>query len=133
MSRAMHSNHFRKLMPPLFLMVILGVAAVFMPVLLPLVLVPTVLLGLVCRERGLHGPLRVESRLIGDSPVDFPAKDVEFDDERCVQVRDLLRAGTMSEGGFTYELSVLHDDVEVASRSREFFAVEPAAESRTAP
>jgi len=87
---------------------------------------PTAIVGFVCRSRSTRQTLRVERRLVGESPVEFPPIDFKPGDERCAQIRDSIPQGMMTAGGFSYELRVLRGDEEIAAARSEFFAVEPA-------
>jgi VWFA-related protein len=84
---------------------------------------PTVLVGLVCRNRFAKERLRVERRLVGDEPADFPPIELDLRKERCAQIRDSIPAGMMTAGGFVYEIRVLQDGEELAAGSREFGAL----------
>jgi VWFA-related protein len=88
---------------------------------------PTWLVGLVCRAKGNKGKLRVERRLKGsaESSAPFGPMEIEFGEERCVQIRDLIPAGSMSSGMFDYEIHVFRKEEEVASTVRRFAAATP--------
>jgi VWFA-related protein len=86
---------------------------------------PTALIGLVCRSRSKKEILRVERVLAGETSASFRPMELEFGDERCAQIRDLIPAKTMTAGSFTYEIHILDlDQVELSSSSHEFIAVE---------
>lgn len=87
---------------------------------------PTAILGIVCRGKRASGPIRLERRLEGETAVEFPSMDVDMGADRCVQVRDLVPAGSMTSGHFRYEIAMSRGGVEVARGAREFRAVEPA-------
>jgi hypothetical protein len=84
---------------------------------------PTVMIGLICHARSKPETVQLERRLVGDSWAEFPPLDVELRDERCVQFRDVIRAGTMTEGSFRYEVRVLRGSLEIATAARDFRAV----------
>lgn len=87
------------------------------------------LLGLVCRDRSKSGESwKIERQLIGESETPLPTLDVDFGEERCVQVRDLIPANTLGAGGLRYEIRAWDGAREVASASRAFDAVKPDAE-----
>lgn len=94
---------------------------------------PMVIVGLVCRSRANKETLRVERRLVGESPVDFPAIEFPHGDDRCAQVLDSIPENMMTAGGFAYELRVLQGDEEIATARREFVASTPAPAGGTAP
>ncbi len=87
---------------------------------------PTALLTLVCRGRGKR-KLRVARSLGGETTTEFAPMDIEFDDEPCVQIRDVIPAGTMTDGRFEYRVRVLDGDTELASASQAIYAVGDAA------
>jgi len=88
---------------------------------------PTVLIGIVCRAKGFKRTLRVERSLVGDaeSSAPFGPLTLEFDDERCVQIRDHIPSNSMSTGMFSYEVHVFHKEQELASTVRRFAAASP--------
>ena len=90
---------------------------------------PAAVIGLVCRDdsrKTKKAGLVVSRRLIGDT--EAPFTDLELSDSgiRCIQLRDIIRAGTMTEGRFTYELKVVDKtDRELTTSTLEFAAVDP--------
>jgi hypothetical protein len=87
---------------------------------------PTALVSVVCRDREGEGTLRVERRLKGAAPVEFDPVQLGAGEDRCVQIRDLIRASTMSEGFFQYEVRVLLGSTVLASTARDFSANGPS-------
>ncbi len=87
---------------------------------------PTALIGLVCRNRRRGGAVRVERRLVGNSAVDLPPLSFDLSEDRCAQLRDLLRENTLVPGAYRYEVRVLQHDRVVDERSREFVIVGPS-------
>ncbi len=88
---------------------------------------PTAFVGLVCRGRGGRGgALRVERWLRGASRVEFEPIELGAGGDRCAQVRDVVPAGALGPGSYSYEVRVLDGDYELASGGREFFAVDPS-------
>jgi hypothetical protein len=91
---------------------------------------PAAVIGLVCRDKSRKtkkSGLVIERRLIGET--EAPFTDLELSDSgiRCIQLRDIIRAGTMTEGRFTYELKVVDKSArELTASSLEFAAVDPA-------
>jgi VWFA-related protein len=88
---------------------------------------PTALVGIVCRAKGSKRKLRVERRLVGEvgSFAPFGSLELDFGDDRCAQIRDLIPAGSMSSGMFSYEIHVFHKKEELASTVKEFAAASP--------
>ena len=90
---------------------------------------PAAVIGLVCRDKSKKtkkAGLIVERRLVGET--EAPFTDLELSDSgiRCIQLRDIIRAGTMTEGRFTYELKVVDkSNRELTASSLEFAAVDP--------
>ena len=85
---------------------------------------PTAAISLICRGRKQKGTLRVERHLVGDSSAEFPVTDLEAEEERCAQIRDVIPSGVMTAGAFDYELRVFDGDTELAMGTRTFFAVD---------
>ena len=90
---------------------------------------PLALMTLVCRG-SVKGPLQVVRRLVGQSAVGFPVKELTPGQGPCVSFLDEVPADTMTEGRFNYEVRVLKKKREVVVRQREFVAIDPHA-SRT--
>jgi VWFA-related protein len=90
---------------------------------------PTAVIGLVCRDKSKKtkkAGLVIERRLVGETEASFT--DLELSDSgiRCIQLRDIIRAGTMTEGTFTYELRVVDkSERELTASTLEFAAVDP--------
>ncbi|MEE8412026.1 MAG: hypothetical protein V3S47_05955 [Acidobacteriota bacterium] len=88
---------------------------------------PVAVIGLVCRDKSKKpkkARLVIERRLIGETEASFT--DLELSDSgiRCIQLRDIIRAGTMTEGNFTYELRVVDkSNRELTALKLEFSAV----------
>ncbi len=87
---------------------------------------PTALISLICRGRRQRGKLRIERALSGDSAAPFSPIELEMRDDRCVQIRDVVRAGTMNSGMFRYGIKVMRKDVVLSSYEHEFPAVDPS-------
>jgi hypothetical protein len=85
---------------------------------------PTAVVGLVCRGSSRTRTLTVERSLVGTTSVPFEPLDVELEDDRCVQVRDVIPAGTMSSGAFSYDVSASNGGRELGTGSFPFFAVD---------
>lgn len=86
---------------------------------------PTAIVGLVCRNRHNRHPLDVERDLSGDDSALFEAIRLTPDDGQCVQIRDLVPAGTMTAGGFRYDVRVVEDGTTIAAGATEFHATGP--------
>ena len=90
---------------------------------------PAAVIGLVCRDKSKKtkkAGLVIERRLVGETVAPFT--DLELSDSgiRCIQLRDIIRAGTMTEGRFTYELKVVDkSERELVAAKLEFAAVDP--------
>ena len=81
---------------------------------------PIALVGIVCRSKDGKGSLRVTRRIEGERVVDFPPIDFPPADDRCIQVRDLIAAGTLGTGYFRYEIRVDDGPDAVARGVRQF-------------
>jgi hypothetical protein len=94
---------------------------------------PAAVIGLVCRDKtkkARRAGLIVERKLVGESSAAFTDLTLSDPDARCVQLRDIIRAGTMTEGNFSYEVRVINDDdEEVATATFDFSAIEKATKS----
>jgi VWFA-related protein len=92
---------------------------------------PTAIIGLVCRSKGKNPILRIERTLKGEDSADFSPMELEFGEERCAQIRDLIPPGIMTAGEFTYELHILDlERNELATASRAFIATEAPASGK---
>lgn len=77
---------------------------------------PTALVALVCR--GKRGATVVATRrLVGADPIDFPPIDLDLEEERCAQIRDLIPPHTLGPGSYRYEVRI---DGAAAPTVREF-------------
>jgi hypothetical protein len=86
---------------------------------------PTALVSLVCRAKTKKkGKLLIERQVGGDSFASFDPMVVKLGKERCIQIRDVISADTMTEGSFVYEIHVFEDDIEITSKTVTFSAVE---------
>jgi VWFA-related protein len=88
---------------------------------------PTALIQLVCRGRREQRSLAVERSLTGgETRTDFERIEVDLGDDRCVQVRDLISAGSLTPGSYRYEVRVLAGDETIDRASRELLFVNRA-------
>jgi len=89
---------------------------------------PIYFVGLVCRGKRSRD-LWIDRKLVGNVSVDFELQKWSGDDEeRCVQVRDLIRPGQAGWGDFRYEVRVYADETlegkPLVERVREFTGLE---------
>ncbi len=84
------------------------------------------LVTMVCGGTRSGGKIRVARTLTGAAAVEFPEIDLEAADP-CVQIRDLVPAGTLGPGEFRYDLRVLGAGREIAGGSREIVVATPPA------
>ena len=84
---------------------------------------PTAIVGIICRGKSQKKQLLVERKLVGATSVDFPTEGLDLGEDRCALFSDLIRAGTMTPGGFRYEVRVLDETEELASGTTEFTVV----------
>lgn len=92
----------------------------------------TALISIICRQGtkpAKDGPIRVERRIVGESAADFPPMELDFGEERCLPFRDLIPAGTMTSGSFTYEIQALAGDKVLRSATRELLVIGDGATS----
>ena len=85
-----------------------------------------------CLDGPKNVPLRAERSLVGESEVSFAPMDLAPDGGRCVQIRDLVAAGTFGAGRLTYFVRVLSGDVEIASQELSFDVAEVPAPTQEA-
>ncbi len=71
---------------------------------------PAFLVGLVCRGARVKEDVWVQRRLVGASTAEFEPLKWEFSGERCVQIRDLVRAGQLGRGDFNYEVRIFDNE-----------------------
>ena len=91
---------------------------------------PTAVVSVVCRGRGVRDLVRIERKLEGASSVDFETIELLPGQDRCAQVRDLIPSGVLGAGGFKYRMHLMTDAGELASGVREFSAVGGVQRSR---
>ena len=83
---------------------------------------PAALVGVACRARRMRRPIVVERRLTGPVTVDLGPTEVVPGEFRCVQIRDVIPAGTLEPGTYTYEMRALVAGREHHRMSRRFVA-----------
>ena len=90
---------------------------------------PAYLVVLLCRGLHVKGDLWARRRLSGSSAADFGVLEWKFDGERCIQLRDLVKAGQLDSGRFEYAIEVYDGPdlagTPLAERRRSFAAVLP--------
>ena len=67
---------------------------------------PTALVTLVCRTEKKQTAARVHRALTGATEKTFPTLDLSLKEKACVQVRDVLPAGSLAAGTSTYTIGV---------------------------
>jgi hypothetical protein len=72
----------------------------------------------------MRRPIRVERRLVGPVTVDLESIEVVPGEFRCVQIRDVIPAGTLEVGTYTYEVRAIVAGREYHRMSRRFVAVD---------
>jgi len=88
---------------------------------------PTVMITLICWDKDEDRPLRIDRELIGESTAEFQPMQIQPDETRCAQIRDVIRADTMTDGEFTYRVRVFTRNAEVAVADRKIVAYGGAA------
>ncbi len=87
------------------------------------------MIGLVCRDKSKKtrkAGLVIERRLVGETEAPFTSLELSDSGIRCIQLRDIISAGTLTEGRFTYELKVVDKtERELTTSTLEFAAVDP--------
>lgn len=90
---------------------------------------PTALLGLVCRGSSRATTVLVERSLVGVRTVDFDPLEIDLASDRCVQIRDLIPADTMTAGAFSYDVRASSGGRELAAASFPFYALESGTDA----
>jgi hypothetical protein len=89
---------------------------------------PTAFVTLICRTSRKQQAARVHSELKGDATITFPPTEIALKESACAQIRDVVPAGSLPEGSFTYTVRV--DGAETAaSRNVVVAAAAPAGAS----
>lgn len=84
---------------------------------------PTAFVGIVCRGKGRQS-VTAERRLIGDKVHEFPALELELDDQPCAQVRDVIPSNTLTSGYYRYEIQLRQGGSILETGQREFVALD---------
>jgi VWFA-related protein len=89
---------------------------------------PAAVIGLVCRDKSRKSKkagIVIERRLVGETEAPFTNLELSDSGIRCIQLRDIIKAGTLTEGRFTYELKVTDKtDRELTTATLEFAAID---------
>jgi hypothetical protein len=80
---------------------------------------PAAFVGLVCRGKR-NESVRVERRIVGDSTLDFPDLELDADDDRCAQVRDVVPSNSLPAGYYRYRVVLLASGKKVDEGHRDF-------------
>jgi hypothetical protein len=73
------------------------------------------------------------SVLVGESAVKFEPQELDLGEDRCAVFQDIIKAGTMTDGGFEYKVQVMRDEEELASATREFLVAADATSGPSGP
>ena len=81
----------------------------------------------VCLDGKDDAVFRAERRIVGETEVSFTSMDLTPDKGRCVQIRDLVAAGSLGAGRLTYFVRILSGDDVVATEELPFEVVDVIA------
>jgi hypothetical protein len=81
---------------------------------------PLAIVTAACVDGRKDALFRVERRIVGETEVSFPSMTLGPDENRCVQIRDLVAAGSLDAGPLTYSVRVLAGGVAVAAQELAF-------------
>lgn len=84
---------------------------------------PTAFVGIVCRGKGRQS-VTAERRLVGDKVHEFPALELEIDEQPCAQVRDVIPSNTLMPGYYRYEIQLFQDGSSLETGQRQFVALD---------
>jgi hypothetical protein len=89
----------------------------------------TAVVSLVCRGGKRRGEAwHAKRRLKADTVAEFPDQPLEFGEDRCVFLSDMVPRAMMTEGAFDYEIQVWDGATELATRSEAFLvSAQPGA------
>lgn len=68
-----------------------------------------------------------ERRIVGETEVSFLPMELVPDEGRCVQIRDLVAAGSLGAGRLTYFVRILSGDAVIASQELAFDVADVSA------
>lgn len=86
---------------------------------------PVAVVGLVCRGRRPQPELHARRSVVGQQASEFPALNVQFGADRCVQFRDILPAEKLRTGSWRWEVQLVDGEREVDRAALHFDAVDP--------
>lgn len=89
---------------------------------------PTAVMAMVCRGRRGKGDVNVVRELVGETAVPFGNQALEDGEDGCALFRDLIPAGSMSPGEFTYQIKVVHNNQDFDKLARSFVALDRSPE-----
>jgi hypothetical protein len=73
-----------------------------------------------CLDGTKGAVLRADRRIVGETEVSFASMDLLPDGGRCVQIRDLVAAGSLGAGRLNYVVRILSGDTVIASQELPF-------------
>jgi hypothetical protein len=81
---------------------------------------PVAIVTAACIEGRKDTLFRAERRIVGETEVSFAPMELGPDEGRCVQIRDLVAAGSLGAGRLTYFVRILSGDAAIASQELAF-------------
>ena len=75
---------------------------------------------------------RAERSIVGETEISFDPMALRSDKGRCVQIRDMVAAGSLGAGRMTYVVRILSGDELVASHELAFDVADVSALPRSA-
>jgi hypothetical protein len=81
---------------------------------------PVAFVTAACIDGPKDAVFRAERRIVGETEVSFRPMKLGPEDGRCVQIRDLVAAGSLGAGRLTYFVRILSDDAAIASQEISF-------------
>jgi len=98
---------------------------------------PLAIVTAACVDGPSDAALRADRKIVGENEVPFAAMTVGSDDGRCVQIRDLVKPGTLGAGHMTYVVDIRSGETTIASQQLEFLVADgagtPAASAHPGP
>jgi len=90
---------------------------------------PVAIVTAACVGGSSDAVLRAERSIAGETVVPFATMELASDGGRCVQIRDLVAAGSLGAGRLTYVVRILSGDVPITSQQLVFDVAEVAPPS----
>jgi hypothetical protein len=81
---------------------------------------PVAIVTTACVAGSKDTVLRAERSIVGESEVSFAPMELPSDEDRCVQIRDLVAARSLGAGRMTYFVRILSGSAEIASQEISF-------------